>query len=880
MTATSLTTAQIRRKHLDFFRSKGHLVLPSHSVIAPDPTTMFTVAGMQPFKPQFMGTPAVFNEGENRRVATAQKCVRLGDIENVGRTRRHLSLFEMLGNFSFGDYFKAEAIRWAWEFLTSPEWLGFDKDRLYVTIYEQDDEAFELWTNEHGVDPSHIHRFGADENFWPADAPLKGPNGPCGPCSEIYYDRGPEYSDDSWADYANTRESARFLEIWNLVFPEFDRQGLDEDGQPILAPLPFKNIDTGMGLERVASIVQDVPDFYSNDVFKPLINAVAEASGQPYEGEKSVSHRVVAEHVRAITLIVADGVEMGNVGRAYVARKILRRASRHAYMLGISEPFLYTLTERVAELMADGYPELNGERARVAAVVKAEEERFLRTLQSGIERLGALLAELPAGGTLGGAEAFTLYDTYGFPLDLTAEIAAEGGFSVDEEGYNEALAKAQDTARAGSKFGKGALFDGENEAIRELPATEFLGFEHLSSTARVLAAWEHDSVQTVVLDRSVFYAEGGGQVGDVGEMTWSGGRAEVQNTRKNSGVWLHDVAGNLPAVGAEVSLAVNESRRDTERHHTATHLLHAALQAVLGDGVKQAGSLVTPERLRFDFRHGAPLSAAELQEIEQIVNRWIRQNSAVTWQEMPIDEARALGATALFGEKYGDVVRVVRVQEPTHGAGGQEIRSMELCGGAHVRATGQIGGFVILGDENVSAGVRRIEALAGSAAVEWTRAQLNELSGAAALLGTSTADLSERTRALQASLKAQEKEIKALKTKLAEAQLQGGAGDEVRELGGWKVAQAHLSGLEGDALRTAADRLLDRSKADMVVVVSDNALVVKASKDAAAKGAHAGKLASALATAGGGRGGGRPDMAQAGIGNPEAALAALESALG
>ena len=624
-----LSTAQIREKFLHFFEGKGHLRLPSHSTVAPDPTTLFTVAGMQPFKPQFMGAAARFEQGESRRVTTAQKCIRVGDIENVGRTRRHLSLFEMMGNFSFGDYFKREAVAWAWEFLTGDEWMRMDPARMYVTIYEDDDEAFGYWTQDIGLDPSHIHRFGADENFWPADAPLKGPNGPCGPCSEIYYDRGPEYGDDSWADYAQTRESARFLEVWNLVFPQYDRQEPQPDGTPTLSDLPFKNIDTGMGLERVASVVQDVPDFYSNDVFLPLIEKIAELSGQPYEGEQSVSHRVVAEHVRAVSMTVADGVTLSNTGRGYVIRKILRRASRHAYLLGLREPSLYKLVPLVAQSMGGAYPELRENQGRIEKAIKGEEERFLRTLESGIQRLDTLLGKHEKGSVLSGEDAFTLYGTYGFPVDLTREIAEEYGVSIDEAGFDKALAEDQELSRAGSKYGKSELFGGADEALGGLSPTEFVGYGQLEAAGTVQAivssgeSLDHlpaGSEAQVVLDRTPLYAEGGGEVGDTGRLEWrskdgSSGEASVLDTHKTAqGVFLHRVqvqSGEL-TVGQEVQASVNAERQATERHHTATHLLHAALRAVLGSGVQQKGSLVAPERLRFDFSHGAALSADEL----------------------------------------------------------------------------------------------------------------------------------------------------------------------------------------------------------------------------------------------------------------------------
>ncbi|MBB5234542.1 alanine--tRNA ligase [Deinococcus budaensis] len=887
-----LTTAEIREKYLHFFESKGHLRLPSHSTIAPDPTTLFTVAGMQPFKPQFMGAPAKFpGHGENKRVTTAQKCLRVGDIENVGRTLRHCSLLEMLGNFSFGDYFKREALTWAWEFLTSPEWMGLDPEKLHATIYQEDEEAFQIWTQEIGLPESRLLRFGADENFWPADAPKEGPNGPCGPCSEIFYDRGPAYGDDTWADYAQTRESARYLEIWNCVFPQYDRQDPAEDGTPVLADLPFKNIDTGMGLERIATVVQDVYDFYSNDVFRPLVERVAELSGKPYEGPQSLSHRVVAEHIRSVSMVIADGVALSNTGRGYVIRKILRRASRHAYLLGLREPTLYKLVPLVVEKMGGAYPELVGEQGRVEAAIRAEEERFLKTLEGGIQRLNGLLSGLSRGASLPGEEAFLLYDTYGFPLDLTKEIAEEYGVTVDEARYAESLENAQELARAGSKYGKSELFGGTQEALGGLPATEFVGYDELEAGGEVLAlvgAGERlshlpaGSEGAVVLSRTPFYAEGGGEVGDTGTLEWPGGRAAVRDTRKTpAGVFLHDVVveeGELRP-GLEVRGVVSGERRATERHHTATHLLHAALRAVLGSGVRQAGSLVAPERLRFDFSHGAALSADEIAAVERLVSRWVSANFAVSWQEMPIEAAKAAGATALFGEKYGDTVRVVSVEGGVP-FGGQTVTSKELCGGAHVRRTGDIGAFVVVSDENVAAGVRRIEALAGEAATAWVRERLHSAGRVAGLLNTGLDGLEARVQGLQAQLKAAGQETAQVRRQLAEAQMGGGGGaaQQVRELGGFKVAALRLSGIEGNELRGAADKLLDTSGADLAVIASDKGLVVKATKDAVSRGAHAGQLVGKLAAAAGGKGGGRPDMAQAGIQDPAAALEALGTA--
>ena len=901
MTPPKLSTADIREKYLSFFEGKGHLRLPSHSIISPDATTLFTVAGMQPFKPQFLGARPSFegHPGEHKRVTTAQKCLRIGDIENVGRTLRHCSLLEMLGNFSFGDYFKRESLLWSWEFLTGPEWMGLDTSRIYATVYDDDDEAYDIWTREIGLDPTHLHRFGADENFWPADAPLKGPNGPCGPCSEIFYDRGEAYGSDTWADYATTRESARFLELWNNVFPQFDRQEPQPDGTPTLLDLPFKNIDTGMSLERLATVVQDVFDFYANDVFAPIIEKVTELSGRPYEGMSSVSHRVIAEHIRSVSMTLADGVTLSNTGRGYTVRKVLRRASRHAYLLGLREPALYTLVPLVVEAMGNAYPELKQNQSQIETAIKSEEERFLVTLESGTQRLDALLAKLERGQTLSGPEAFTLYDTYGFPLDLTKEIAEEYGVSIDEAGFDKALEEQQERARAASKYGKAELFGAGAEVLGEVARghgpTEFVGYEDLNAEGQVLAIVQggermaglpSGAEAQVVLSRTPFYAEGGGEVGDQGWLEWEGadgqgGKGFVRNTHKTpQGLFLHDLIVEQGALktGDTVRGAVFPERQAIERHHTATHLLHAALRAVLGPGARQAGSLVTPERLRFDFTHAQAMTQGQLAEVERLVNRWIQADFPVGYEYMNVERACAQGATALFGEKYGDTVRVVSVAGGVPFEGG-EVTSKELCGGAHVTRTGEIGGFVIASEEGLAAGVRRLEALAGEAATRYVRAQLDMLGGAAASLNSAPAQVGERLAGLQTQLKEAQGQVAQLRRHLAQAQMRGGAAQDTREIGGFKVATLRVTGLAGSELRSAADSLLEGSGADLALIVGDGGLVVKASQAAVGRGAHAGQVVGKLAAAGGGKGGGRPDMAQAGIQSPEAALRALEGAL-
>jgi alanyl-tRNA synthetase len=882
-----MKTAEIREKFLQFFESKGHLRLPSFSVVPQDdPTLLFINAGMTPLKPYFLGKKPVFpgHEGEWYRVTTCQKSVRTGDIENVGRTNRHQTVFEMLGNFSFGDYFKKEAIEWAWEFLTDPKWLGLDPTRIYVTIYKDDDEAFEHWTRV-GVPPEKIHRFDADENFWPQNAPTKGPNGPCGPCSEIYYDRGPAFGSDTWADYYETRESNRFVELWNLVFPQYDRK----DGG-VLEPLPKPNIDTGMGLARVAMVLQDVTDFYETDEFQPLIAKIVELTGISYEGPSSVAHRVIAEHARAVTFILSDGVHFSNTGRGYVVRRLLRRAVRFGYLLGLREPFMYRLAEVVAQVMGGVYPELKENLEGVQKQIKIEEEQFLRTLESGIKRLDAMLAGLAPGDTLAGRDAFTLYDTYGFPLDLTIEIAGEHGIQVDTEGFERALEEQQERARAAAAFSK-ELFKRSNEALAALAAdyggTKFVGYESLEAQAQVklLLVGEQTIEEApagtevqVVLDRTPFYAEGGGQVGDAGVLEWEGGWARVSTTQKNpDGIFLHIARveeGTLKA-GSTVRALVDQQRRDTEKNHTATHLLHAALRAVLGPHAQQKGSYVGPDRLRFDFSQFEPIAPRDLARIELLVNRWIQADFPVSYAYKPLEEARKEGAMALFGEKYGDVVRVVSVEGAI-----DNVTSKELCGGCHVRRTGEIGAFVIVAEESVAAGVRRIEALTGTGAVQYVREMLNWLGGLSRELGTAPEHLLERVNKLQDELKAREKEIERLRLELARAQLGGGAaGLSLREAGGYRYLAVRLEGLEAGALRGAADELLDKHQADLVAVGSGQNLVVKVSKKALEKGLDAGAVMKKLSAVAGGRGGGKGALAQGGGFDLDKALGALEQVL-
>jgi alanyl-tRNA synthetase len=854
----------LRQKYLEFFKSKDHLIYPSSSLKSDDPTLMFTSAGMVQFKPYYLGATPKFAgyEGIWHRVTTAQKCLRINDIENVGRTLRHHSFFEMMGNFAFGDYFKKEAAQWAWEFLTDSKWLGFDPHKLYVTVYTDDDEAFDIWHQHVGVPAERISRWGEGENFWPANAVSDGPNGPCGPCSEIFYDRGPEYGTPDETG-PNTGGGDRFIEIWNLVFTQFDRQ----DGGK-LEPLPMKNIDTGLGFERLVAVMNGVEDAYASDLFQPTIQKVAELSKQVYQGVKSVSHRVIADHVRAVTFSITDGVMPANDGAGYIVKMLLRRAARHAWLLGFREPVLYTLVDQVIEAMGTAYPELLNGRERVQGIIKTEEEQFLKTLESGMVRVNNILDNLK-DKKLSGDVAFDLWQTYGFPLDLTQDLAQERGISVDRQGYEAARERAKELSR-GDREGQ-VLFTASKDTLgniaKEHGETVFVGYTLARTESKVLAIIKNeDTVQEasegsqvqIFLDQTPFYAEGGGQIGDSGKLEWSGGYALISNTQKSKqGLFIHNakiIRGTLKQ-GITVKAIVDPSRTETQKHHSATHLLHEALRRVLGKHVAQAGSLVTPDRLRFDFSHGQTISKEELEKIETMVNQWIQNDYPVDWKIVPIAEARKSGAMMLFGEKYGEMVRLVSMGDV----------SAELCGGTHVSRTGELGSLMITSEESVSAGVRRVEAVTGMAGLHYGQSLRQTINALAKQLTAKPEEVPLRIEKLQLDLKASQREVATLRDKLAAAQTSGGASSEVKEAGGFKYVVSSLEGLDANALRNAADNLLQKSKADIVVLASGTMLVTKVSKEAQSKGAHAGNLIKAIATRAGGGGGGRPDMAQAGV---------------
>ncbi|KAF1721988.1 alanine--tRNA ligase [Pseudoxanthomonas wuyuanensis] len=873
MTSLSKTsTQQIRSDFLEFFRSKGHTIVPSAPLVpGNDPTLLFTNSGMVQFKDVFLGA----EKRSYVRAADVQRCLRAGgkhnDLDSVGYTARHHTFFEMLGNWSFGDYFKKEAIEWAWELLTGVWKLP--AERLLVTVYHTDDEAYALWHDLIGIPPERIVRIGdnkgapyASDNFW-----QMADTGPCGPCTEIFYDHGahiaggPPGSPDEDGD--------RFIEIWNLVFMQFDRQA---DGT--LVPLPAPCVDTGMGLERLAAILQHVHTNYEIDLFQALIAKAAELTGTADTENKSL--RVIADHIRACAFLIVDGVLPSNEGRGYVLRRIIRRALRHGWMLGVRQPFFHKMVATLSALMGDAYPELPAAQALVVRALQAEEERFAETLDSGMRIFDEVAARAGAAGTIPGADAFRLYDTYGFPVDLTADIARERGLSVDMAGFEAAMEQQRETARAAGKFAGGATLPAD--LVAQLSPTGFLGYDHLDAgglqvvailkDGRPVDAISEGDEATVLLDRTPFYAESGGQVGDTGQLVEQGVEFEVGDTQKLAGQF-HGHVGRLAKgalkLGDHVLASVDGGRRAaTILNHSATHLLHAALREVLGTHVQQKGSLVAPDRLRFDFSHFQPLTAAELAEIERRVNAQIRANHAAEVHHMGMQEALDFGAMALFGEKYGENVRVLKMGD----------YSTELCGGTHVGRTGDIGLFKIVAEGGVSAGVRRLEALTGQGALDYVAAAEQRLQDAAAVLGGNAGDVVDKVRALAERQKKLERELEALRAKAASGATADLAGS-AQEVNGVKVLAARLEGFDAKALRDAVDRL-KQQLGDAVVVLAGasggKAALVAGVSGGAAGRVKAGELLAHVASQIGGKGGGRPDLAQGGGEDGPALATALQ----
>jgi alanyl-tRNA synthetase len=871
--SSRITTSGIRRDFLDFFAARGHTIVPSAPLVpGNDPTLLFTNSGMVQFKDVFLGA----EKRSYVRAADVQRCLRAGgkhnDLDQVGYTARHHTFFEMLGNWSFGDYFKQDAIAWAWELLTQVWKLS--PERLLVTVYQSDDEAFDIWHKQIGLPTERIVRIGdnkgapyASDNFW-----QMADTGPCGPCTEIFYDHGahiaggPPGSPDEDGD--------RYIEIWNLVFMQFDRQ---PDGT--LQPLPAPCVDTGMGLERLAAVLQGVHGNYDIDLFRHLIAAASRLTGTADLGNKSL--RVIADHIRACSFLVVDGVLPSNEGRGYVLRRIIRRALRHGWMLGVRGDFFWKMVAPLVEVMGEAYPELAGKREFVERALKAEEERFGETLEHGMRIFDEVAARhaVKAAASIPGAEAFRLYDTYGFPVDLTADIARERGLAVDMAGFDAAMAQQRETARAAGKFGGGTTLPAE--LVAQLQPTQFLGYDTLAAGGLEVVALLKDghSVDSiaageeaiVLLDRTPFYAESGGQVGDAGELDEQGVRFVVGDTLKLAGQF-HGHVGRLEAGalrrGDKLVASVDAPRRAaTVLNHSATHLLHAALRQVLGTHVTQKGSLVAPDRLRFDFSHFQPMTADELAEVERRVNVEIRANHAAEARQMDMQEALDFGAMALFGEKYGERVRVLRMGDT----------STELCGGTHVARTGDIGLFKIVSEGGVSAGVRRIEAVSGQGALDHVDEEERRLQEAAQLLGGNTADVGDKLRALLERQKKLERELDAAKAKAASGATADLAAQAI-EIAGIRVLAARLENFDSKALRDAVDRL-KQQLGDAVVLLagaSDGKAALVAGVSGAALGkVKAGELLAHVAAQIGGKGGGRPDLAQGGGDDGPALPAAL-----
>ncbi|MGH6188699.1 alanine--tRNA ligase [Klebsiella quasipneumoniae] len=868
----SKSTAEIRQAFLDFFHSKGHQVVASSSLVPHnDPTLLFTNAGMNQFKDVFLG----LDKRNYSRATTAQRCVRAGgkhnDLENVGYTARHHTFFEMLGNFSFGDYFKQDAIKYAWELLTGENWFALPKEKLWVTVYETDDEAFDIWANEVGVPRERIIRIGdnkgapfASDNFW-----QMGDTGPCGPCTEIFFDHG----DHIWGGPPGSPEEDgdRYIEIWNIVFMQFNRQA---DGT--IEPLPKPSVDTGMGLERIAAVLQHVNSNYDIDLFRDLIASVAKVTGATDLTNKSL--RVIADHIRSCAFLIADGVIPSNENRGYVLRRIIRRAIRHGNMLGAKDTFFWKLVAPLIAVMGSAGEELKQQQAQVEQVLKTEEEQFARTLERGLALLDEELSKLK-GDTLDGETAFRLYDTYGFPVDLTADVCRERNIKVDEAGFEAAMEEQRRRARESSGFGADY-----NAMIRVDGASEFKGYDRLELNGKVTALFIDgkavDSVSAgqeavVILDQTPFYAESGGQVGDKGELKGAGFSFAVSDTQKYGQAIGHigKVASGSLKVGDAVQADVDEARRQRIRlNHSATHLMHAALRQVLGTHVAQKGSLVNDKALRFDFSHFEAMKPEEIRAVEDLVNAQIRRNLAIETNIMDIDAARASGAMALFGEKYDDRVRVLQMGD----------FSTELCGGTHAARTGDIGLFRITSESGTAAGVRRIEAVTGEGAIAMLHAQSDQLSDIAQQLKGDSHNLGEKVRAALERTRQLEKELQQLKEQAA-AQESANLSSKAEEINGVKLLVSELAGVEPKMLRTMVDDLKNQLGSTVVVLatVADGkvSLIAGVSKDVTDR-VKAGELVGMVAQQVGGKGGGRPDMAQAGGTDASALPAALASVKG
>ena len=852
-----MKASEIRAKWLAFFESKGHKIEPSASLVPHnDPSLLWINAGMAPLKAYFDGRVIP----ENPRITNSQKCIRTNDIENVGKTRRHHTFFEMLGNFSIGDYFKEEAITWAWEFLTEPQWIGFDPNRLSVTVYPEDEEAFTFWNTKIGIPSERIYKL--DENFWDIG------EGPCGPCTEIFYDRGDKYGDLNDPECWPGGENERFLEVWNVVFSQFNH---NKDGS--YTPLPIKNIDTGAGLERFASILQDVDSNFDTDLFRPIIDRTCEIAKVSYKTneEHDIALKVIADHIRTVAFAVGDGVMPSNEGRGYIIRRLLRRAVRYGKTIGIDRPFLHELTSVVGEVMGVYYPEVVEKREFIERVIRTEEERFHETLSDGLAMLSELVAAAAKAGNkeINGDDAFRLYDTYGFPFDLTEDYASENGMTVDRAGFDAAMEAQRDRARAARQDTGSMKVQGGPLGDFTIKS-EFVGYNELVTESKIIAIVHDDllvdaaaegSKVVVILDRTPFYAESGGQIGDKGTITGKGFTLQVEDvTKAPHGQSVHHAvvtAGTVRTGEVAEAVVTRAVRDDVIKNHTATHLLHKALKEVLGDHVNQAGSLVDAERLRFDFSHFGSITAEELVAIERRVNEQIWLGTAVSIDTKSLNEAKAMGAMALFGEKYGDEVRVVQVGS----------YSLELCGGCHVSNTSQIGLFKLLSESGIGSGVRRIEAVTGKHAYNFLEGQLELLKQSASLLKSNTNDVPKRIEALYGQMKELSRDNESLQAKLSRIEA-GSLEQNAKTVGGITVLCAKVSAPSMDALRGIVDELKLKLESSVIVLgaIADDKvnLAAAVSADLVKKGFHAGKIVKEAAVHCGGSGGGRPDMAQAG----------------
>ena len=864
----SLTGAEIRAKFLNFFEERGHKVLPSASLVPADPTVLLTIAGMLPFKPIFLGQ----QESEVPRATTSQKCIRTNDIENVGRTARHHTFFEMLGNFSFGDYFKKEAIAWGWELVTKT--FALPPDRLVVSVYHTDEDAFAIWRDAIGIPAHRIQRMG-DDNFW-----ASGATGPCGPCSEIYYDFHPELGDE----HIDLEDDSRFLEIYNLVFMELNR---DADGN--LTPLKKQNIDTGLGLERMAQVLQGVPNNYETDLIFPIIKKAADIAGIDYhqsDEKVKTSLKVIGDHVRAVVHMIADGINASNVGRGYVMRRLLRRVVRHGRLIGISGTFASEVAEVAIALSESVYTNTREREKVIKDEIKIEEIRFLQTLERGEKLLEEILAkaEVQSSKTISGVDAFTLYDTYGFPKELTQEIAEEVGFTVDADGFDSEMKKQQERSQAAHEDIDLMAKDNWANIAQEIGKTEFLGYTELSSTATVKAILVNgELVKTaiagskvqIVLDRTPFYAESGGQVGDTGYLAIGEAIAQISDVQKQADLFIHigQIERGEIAVGDTVNAQISVSeRRRIQSHHTATHLLQAALKKIVDPNISQAGSLVDSDRLRFDFNLNRAVTAEEIHQIELQINNWIAEAHDSVIEVLPIAQAKAKGAIAMFGEKYGAEVRVMDIPNV----------SMELCGGTHVKNTSEIGLFKIITEAGVASGVRRIEAIAGQAVLEYLTLRDNIAKDLSDRFKIKPEEISDRITGLQHELKTAQKEVEHLKQELALVKADGLI-HEAEAVGEFKILVAQIPDIEAEALKAAAEKLSAKLGQSAVVLGSFTddgkvTLVASFSKEAIAKGLQAGKFIGAIAKICGGGGGGRPNLAQAGGKDASKLTEALETA--